>query len=183
MILTLIGHEQERLDIYYPYVDYSYWSRLPDYLCDDWIVKILDQFIEDLDCRREYSGRRIIGTEWPKYQTRLSNYLYLLLKINNQLIYNEYVDKIISLHYNNLAFEHEYPCNADITSTNKRKRKAHKQKALRIISTDMFDGNTVDITGSVDTHNIVKKKKKTRNVGVPMELMTYSFKKKNNEQS
>lgn len=172
MTLTLINHEKERLDIQYPYVDYTYWSGLPCDLCDNTICKILDKIIVEIDVRREYYGRKVIGTDWPKYWRKLSNYLYYLLKINNQLTYNKYVDKIISRHYNNIAYEQWIANYSNTEISTKRIRRKSKKKLRDIISTDMFTGNTVILTRSNNINKL------NRTYAVPLEHMKYSFKKK-----
>lgn len=181
MILTLIVHEQETINIIYPTLDYQSWCSLFDCRSDNDAIKILDQLLKDLDCRKEYNGQRVCMTNWPKYEIRLSKYLYYILKIKNQFIYNEYINKLVSCHNTNIIFEHRYPYNIPIASSRKRKTKNNKKNVRRILSHDLFTGDVVDITGNNHTHKLKKSKIKVDVNVVPLEHMMFSFKKKNYE--
>lgn len=168
MILTLTNNKF--IELLYPFIDYYIWGGLKDCKNDNDVVDELNGIIKELDCRKEYDGKRILMTEWPKYKIRLSFYYYYILKLKNQFLYNKYIDKLIEIHSNNVDYENNFPY--IVESKKKSKRKA-AIKRRKIISKDLFSDNMMDITND---NNI-----KPLESYVPLDHMTYSFKKKQNE--
>ena len=184
------------LNINYPDVDYGYFKNLNIYHNDDDLCKILNNILYDLNCTREISCGRVLMTHYPMYNIRLSNYYYYLLRLDNQILYNTYIDKLIKRHLDNIIFEYEHPyikSNID-KPKNKPSKKQIPNKFIKQVTTDLFTGETIYIyenfkTGEViesknpnllDELNASKKKerpKKVKYVGVPLDAMTFSFDK------
>lgn len=191
-----ITNKEDCIEICYPTIDYAKFKRLHDYNNDANLTEILNNILKDLDCSREYNGVRFRTTAHLIYNTFLSDYYFYLNKITNQFIYNQYVDKLIKRHVDNLIFEHEHPYvenNNKKKSTNKRK-KSPPNKFIKYTTKDIFTNKTkyvycnyktdeqiVSEDGNMlDKLNSVKKKStKSKQIGVPMSAMTFSFKKKN----
>lgn len=191
-----ITDKEDCIEICYPTIDYAKFKRLHDYNNDDNLIEILNNILKDLDCSREYNGVRFRTTSHLIYNTFLSDYYFYLNKITNQFIYNQYVDKLIKRHVDNLVFEYKHPYienNNKKKSTNKRK-KSPPNKFIKYITKDVFTNKTkyvycnyktdeqiVSEDGNMlDKLNSVKKKStKSKQIGVPMSAMTFSFKKKN----
>ena len=202
-ILSLTYHNpistsDDVLNIDYPDIDYIEFKRTHEYDTDDDICKILDNLIKDLNCTIEYSYGRPMMTTNFNYKSRMSDYYRYLLKLTNQLLYNEYIDKLIQRHIDNIIFEYEHPY---IPAT-KNKGKSKKKKLppdvyVRRITHDIFTGKEVysyynprtkDEINSSNPNLLVelnapkkkerKKSIKVKSVGVPISAMTFSFKKK-----
>ena len=191
-----ITDKEDCIEICYPTIDYAKFKRLHDYNNDADLIEILNNILKDLDCSREYNGIRFRTTSHLIYNTFLSDYYFYLNKITNQFIYNKYVDKLIKRHVDNLVFEHEHPYvenNNKKKSTNKRK-KSPPNKFIKYVTKDVFTNKTKyvycnyktdeqivsDNGDMLDKLNSVKKKStKSKQIGVPMSAMTFSFKKKN----
>lgn len=206
MILKLIfvnpiTNQQEYLEIKYPYIDYFKFKRIREYNNDDTdLIAILDEILKKLDCTIEYSCGRNMMIAYPIYSITLSEYYFYLSRITNQFIYNEYIDKIIKRHIDNLIFEYKNPY---IPPTKKKKftikkKKLPPNKFIKYVTHNLFTNEEEYIyfntrtnqeikstnPNMLDELNTPKKKErkksiKIKQVGVPMNAMTFSFKKKN----
>ena len=61
-----------------------------------------------LDCSRIVNNMRMMQTIGYPYRVYISRYVYILDNILNKDSYNEYVNKLISLHSKNLEYEKEH---------------------------------------------------------------------------
>lgn len=61
-----------------------------------------------LDCSRIVNNMRMMQTIGYPYRVYISRYVYILDNILNKDNYNEYVNKLISLHLKNLEYEKEH---------------------------------------------------------------------------
>lgn len=61
-----------------------------------------------LDCSRIVDNMRMMQTIGYPYRVYISRYVYILDNILNKDNYNEYVNKLISLHSKNLEYEKEH---------------------------------------------------------------------------
>ena len=61
-----------------------------------------------LDCSRIINNMRMMQTIGYPYRVYISRYVYILDNILNKDNYNEYVNKLISLHSKNLEYEKEH---------------------------------------------------------------------------
>lgn len=192
-----ITDKQENLILDYPDIDYFYW-RTHDYGDDDSIVSKLDNILEELDCTREYNDSRICMTNYGIYRFLLRDYIYYLTKLQNQFTYNEYIDKVIARHIDNLIYEYKHPVIKSklVKKTRRNTRKNTKSNTwVRIGSTaDMYDGHieyafynnkTKETVYNIDPDydkvlnaKKTKAKPKSKAAGISLDSMTFSFKKK-----
>lgn len=200
MILKLnyvnpITNEINCLEVAYPIIDYSKFKRLHEYNSDNDLIKILSNILKDLDCTKEYNGVRFRTTTYPIYSMFLSDYYFYVNKIVNQFIYNEYIDKLIKRHIDNIVFEHDNPYIAN-TKTNKKKKKSPPNKFVKYTTKDMFTNKSKYVYCNYKTdeqiesdnpdlldklNSKVSKRKqndKRKQIGVPLTAMTFNFKKK-----
>lgn len=195
MIMNLIFinplvNTEEILHIQYPDVDYVYYNHNNfNYKNDDDIIKKLDIILKDIDCTREYDCGRPCMINTFNYTNGLSLYYYTILKLNNQIIYNKYINKLIQRHIDNIIFEYHNPY---IPKSNKKTKKNRMEK---LITKDLFTGDTVymyqnvknkkvikssnsDLLKDINKKKIKKNKSNNKSAGVPISSMTFSFKKK-----
>lgn len=195
MILQLefinpINSQLTCLNIRYPIIDYCTFKTIKEYSNDADLIKILDSFLEDLDCTIEYDCGRPRMTSYPIYDIILSRYYFYLIKISNQFVYNDYVNKLIDRHIKNIIFEYENPYIKQIT---KRKRKVNKfvkyetydlfTNEKKYIYYNEYTKKEIESTNPnlLEELNCTKKKEhkkviKTKNKGVPISAMTFKFK-------
>lgn len=190
-----ITDEINYLEVQYPIIDYGKFKRLHEYNSDSDLIKILDNILKDLDCIKEYNGIRFRTTTYPIYSMFLSDYYFYVNKIVNQFIYNEYIDKLIKRHIDNIVFEHDNPYIAN-TKTNKKKKKSPPNKFVKYTTKDMFTNKSKYVYCNYKTdeqvesdnpdlldklNSKVSKRKQTnkrKQIGVPLTAMTFNFKKK-----
>ncbi len=203
-ILSLTYHNpistsDDVLNIDYPDIDYMEFKRTHEYDTDDDICKILDNLIKDLNCTIEYSCGRPMMTTNFNYKACMSDYYRYLLKLTNQLLYNEYIDKLIQRHIDNIIFEYEHPYIPPTKNKkeNKKKKKLPPNVYVRYVTHDMFTGEVVyqyinartgdevsssnpDLLAELNAPKKKERKKsiKIKSAGVPISAMTFSFKKK-----
>lgn len=200
MILKLtfvnpLGLDSE-LILIYPHVDYSYWIRANVQTQED-VINKLDCILKDLDCSRVYSIGRPMMIEYPIYNTLLNDYLYYLLKIDNQFVYNLYIDLLLIRHVDNVIFQYNNPINEKVSKSKEKKTKKTKveNKYLRRETKDLFTGETIYFYENPKTGDSIesknpnlleelnkpkrnKKETKTKSTAVPLSAMTFSFAKK-----
>ena len=204
MILPLsyvnpINNQEEILNIEYPHVDYMYFKSTKKYNNDYDLIVILNDIIKDLDCTIEYDCGRPKVTTYPIYTMTLSKYYFYLSRITNQFTYNNYIDKVIKRHIDNLIFEYEHPYVSPVNKkkSTTKKKKLPPNKFFKQVTYDLFTGKKVyiyinprtkeeinsDNPNMLDELNTSKKKEhkksiKIKQTGVPISAMTFSFKKK-----
>lgn len=190
-----ITDEINYLEVQYPIIDYGKFKRLHEYNNDNDLIKILDNILKDLDCTKEYNGVRFRTTTYPIYSMFLSDYYFYVNKITNQFIYNEYIDKLIKRHIDNIVFEHDHPYIVN-TKTNKKKKKSPPNKFVKYTTKDMFTNKSKYVYCNYKTNEQVesdnpdlldklnskiskhKQNNKRKQIGVPLSAMTFNFKKK-----
>lgn len=190
-----ITDEINYLEVQYPIIDYGKFKRLHEYNNDSDLIKILDNILKDLDCTKEYNGVRFRTTTYPIYSMFLSDYYFYVNKITNQFIYNEYIDKLIKRHIDNIVFEHDHPYIVN-TKTNKKKKKSPPNKFVKYTTKDMFtnkskyvycnyktdeqvESDNPDLLDKLNSKNSKhKQNNKRKQIGVPLSAMTFNFKKK-----
>lgn len=197
-----INNNEEELIVKYPNVDYIFWRSIISYNNDNDIANILNSLLKELDCTREYSCGRPCMTKQFNYSDNIYKYYYYLIKFNNQLLYNNYVDKLIKRHIDNIVFEYENPyIPKSIKSKANKRNKLAPNKFERLVTRDIFNGETIYVYENIRTKERIEstnpnlleelnnpKKKKVvkdkkvkidiRKGAVPISAMTFSFKKK-----
>lgn len=190
-----ITDEINYLEVQYPIIDYGKFKRLHEYNSDSDLIKILDNILKDLDCTKEYNGVRFRTTTYPIYSMFLSDYYFYVNKIVNQFIYNEYIDKLIKRHIDNIVFEYDNPYIVN-TKNNKKKKKSPPNKFVKYTTKDMFTNKSKYVYCNYKTdeqiesdnpdlldklNSKISKRKQTskrKQIGVPLNAMTFNFKKK-----
>lgn len=190
-----ITDEINYLEVQYPIIDYGKFKRLHEYNSDSDLIKILDNILKDLDCTKEYNGIRFRTTSYPIYSMFLSDYYFYVNKIANQFIYNEYIDKLIKRHIDNIVFEYDNPYIVN-TKSNKKKKKSPPNKFVKYTTKDMFTNKSKYVYCNYKTDEQVesdnpdlldklnskiskrKQNNKRKQIGVPLNAMTFNFKKK-----
>lgn len=180
------------LKLEYPNVDYEFWKRTKEFKNDIDLCKILDDILKNIDCRKEFNGCRMCMTTYPMYKIIISKYYYYLIKINNQELYNKYLDKLINLHNINVIFEYCNPIKKE-TKEIKTKPKLPPNKYYRYLTHDLFTNEEIYLYINPRTNHEVrsnnpnlleelnskkKKVKQTKIASIPLTAMTFSFKKK-----
>lgn len=182
------------IKIEYPNIEYNDWKRTKEFDTDNDICNILNNILNNLNCKRVYEGKRVIVTTYPVYQMFINEYYYYLIKINNQFIYNEYFDKLINCHIDNILFEiTDNTMQTIVKQYPKSKRKLPENKFVKYTTIDIFTGKETYIYENLRTlekinsdnlnlleelnSNKKKKVSKKKEIGVPISSMTFSFKK------
>lgn len=204
MILPLnyvnpINNQEEILNIEYPRVDYISFRSTKKYNNDSDLIVILDGIIKELDCTIKYDYGRPKVTTFPIYNMTLSEYYFYLSRITNQFIYNNYIDKVIKRHIDNLVFEYEHPYVPPVSKkkSTTKKKKLPPNKFFKQVTHDLFTGKEKYIytnprtkeeimsnnPNMLDELNASKKKERKKSIkikqtGVPISAMTFNFKKK-----
>lgn len=191
MILNLkfhnpIKNEDDVLKIYNREITPFIFKRIKDVKSDDDIIKILNDLLyTDLNVAKE---KVAYNTKSFTYDNKLSIYYFYLVKVNNQIIYNNYIDKLIKVHINNLEFENNnIHINQNIVVKHKRNKNT-KNKYIKHTTKDLITG---EITYHYGNDRLGKEiistnpnlsdnlnNKQHRRAGVPISAMTFSFKRK-----
>ena len=170
-------------------IDYCNWRNIKDTKTDNDICETLNLLLIYLDCSRMLSGMPINRTTNIRYKDELGEYWYYLLKFNNQLLYNEYFNKLINLHTKNIIVENSR-VKEDKSKITKTKKVKVENKYFRYTTKDMFTNEEVFIYRNPKTGDEItstnpdlldelnKSKEKVRKRTVDISFMTFSFKKK-----
>lgn len=178
--------------IYYEHHDFLLDLQI---LYEGDIYKHLNAILADLDCSRIFKSGRPMMIEYPQYKITIIKFIKLLNKIPGYSIYNEYIDKLINLHINNIEFEFNNPI-VKKKPTSSKKQKDKPNKWIKAITNDLFTGEERYIYENLKTGEIItsgnpdlletlnnksnKKVKKEHNVVniVSAEGLIFNFKKK-----
>ena len=187
-----ITNEHSRLVIQYPIINYQEWKRTSNYNNDKDITDILDKYLTYMDCTKEYSSGRPMMTTYPIYSIYCTFYFWFVIKLVNQFIYNQYINKLIQRHIDNLIFEHENPYIANIEKPKRKPKRAKPNKFFKQTTIDMFTGEKIYYYDNPKTGEHIESKdgdklkelnarkinKAIKKSTVPLSAMTFSFKKK-----
>ena len=103
-----------------------------------------------LDCSRIINNMRMMQTIGYPYRVYISRYVYILDNILNKDNYNEYINKLISLHLKNLDFEKENPpIIYDKKGFNEFKSKTNKHPRKRKVKEQTIPGFGKDTSSSL----------------------------------
>lgn len=186
-----INNQDCELSINVLEIDYFKFKRIEDFNNDVDLCKILDNILTKIDCTKETNYGRVCTTDCFMYNDSLSEYYFYLLKIKNQLIYNEYVDKVIKRHIDNIIYEYNIPANTAVVKSKpvKTKKKSIPNKFVKRVSIDIFTGEEIYYYTNLKTNeevrstnpnlldelNAPKKKIKKKEIGIPISAMTFNF--------
>lgn len=177
-----------------PFVDMIYWRRVKDCRSDIDIINTLEDILRTLDCTKEYDCGRPMMTTFAIYSSKFSDYYYYLLKLNNYITYNKYLDALIDRHIKNILFEYEHPYVPKQVGKKKRnsKKRTIPNKFIKQETIDMFTGEKRYFynnpktgeqfeSSNPDFLNELKQRKKkekpSKRGAVPISAMTFNFKK------
>lgn len=181
-----IKNEDDVLNIYYREITPFIFKRIKDVKTDDDIIKILNDLLyTDLNVAKE---KVAYDTKSFTYDNKLSIYYFYLIKLNNQITYNNYIDKLIKVHINNLEYEaNNAHIKQNIIIKHKRNKNV-KNKYIKHITKDLITNKTMyhygnerlgkEIISDNPNLNDILNNKSTRRAGVSMNAMTFSFKRK-----
>lgn len=184
-----ITDEKCVLEIYNGERDRIALNRLKPFNTQADLIAIIDETFKDLDCSKMVDNIPLIIINSQRYKNTLSDIYYYINKLENILIQNDYITKIIDFHKNNIIIEATRYNNLKKPEIKKSKSKNKPNKFVRQVTKDMFTGETIYIytnlkTGEtikstdgnkLDELNAKKKAKKEKSVGVPMSAMTFKF--------
>lgn len=151
-----ITNQNDYLEVELKNNDYSKWRSYNQEGQYDCIDSILNHYLYELDCTKEYKSGRPMMTNFPIYKIRLSDYLFWLLKIENAIQYNINLDNLIQRHINNLIFEHEHPYVKPISKKKTSTKKKSKLGWVRQITKDMFDNRTIYVYQNLSTGEMIR---------------------------
>lgn len=170
--------------------DYFFWKRQEEYNSDEDLVNILNFILVKLDCTKVFDCGRLCMTNYPKYTNNLSAYYHYLNKLTNQFVYNNYIDILIQRHIDNIIFEYNNPIQPKKVIKKKVKNIFTKATTMDMFTQEIVYVYTNDKTGETikssnpnlleelnNKKKVEKKKSKTKEIGVPISAMTFSFKK------
>ena len=75
---------------------------------DDDIIEILQSLYNDLNLTNLIDGMIKMKIDSPRYNSLLSEYLFYVEHLENHLLWNIWIDKLLFIHAINLAFEKDY---------------------------------------------------------------------------
>lgn len=180
------------LDIDSLYYDYATFINDLAILYIGDIYKELNSILTDLDCTRVFKSGRPMMIEYSQYKINIIKFIKLLNKIPGYSIYNEYIDKLINRHVENIRFEFDNPIVKKKPSQSK-KQKAKPNKWTKAVTNDIFTGDERYIYENLKTGEIITSsnpnlldelnapKKKVKEVTpklISSEGVIFSFRKK-----
>lgn len=118
------------------------------------IYNKLNEYLNDLDCTRIYKSGRPMTIAYNSYKSTMAKFFKLLYKIPGYSIYNEYVDKLIQRHIDNILFEFSNPI-IKTKPTNSKKQKSKPNKWVKSITNDLFTGEERYIYENLKTGEII----------------------------
>ena len=151
-----INNVEESLvvDIDMIYMDWCKWQNDQYLLQNKDLYDILDGYLVELDCSRVFKCGRPMMLCYTQYKIILSEFLKLLNKFPGYSIYNEYIDKFINLHENNIKFEFENPI-VKKKPTKAKKEKDKPNKWTKAVTNDIFTGEERYIYENIRTGELI----------------------------
>lgn len=142
------------IDIDSLYIDWAKWQCDQYLLYNKDLYDILNDYLKDLDCTREYKCGRPMMTTYSQYKILIAEFFKILYKIPGYSIYNEYVDKLINRHIENILFEFNNPIPKK-KPTNSKKQKSKPNKWIKAETNDLFTGEKRYIYENLKTGEII----------------------------
>lgn len=181
------------LDIDSLYYDYATFINELSILYIGDIYKELDSILIDLDCTRIFKSGRPMMIQYSQYRVNIIKFIKLLNKIPGYSIYNEYIDKLINRHIENILFEFNNPI-VKKKPTNSKKQKSKPNKWIKAVTNDIFTGEERYIYENLKTGELItssnpnlleelnapkqRKKKEDKPTVISTEGIIFNFKKK-----
>lgn len=197
MILTFLNplnNKQEELNIDTSIDTLNDWYIETRCYCENSNVLMIRTYLDALDCNKYVGKLPGILPGWFGYIHYTNLLFFHLNRINNQILYNKYVDRFIAQHCANIIFSVDWSSSNSVRTTTDRKTKKQKPKNVyvRYESKDLFSDTPVynyvnhytgdDITSNnpnlLEELNRPKVKEKKVKHSVSMNNITFNFKKK-----
>lgn len=127
----------------YPMYDDIQFGNFSYLLSKQDIETSLKQTLRELDCTKLYKGKLIYTVHTTQYEKYVNLYIRLLLRLNNQILYNIYFNKLQKQHQINIKFEEEFRLQDNITKTVKKKKEKtikYPNKYIRHKTTNLYTG-------------------------------------------
>jgi hypothetical protein len=187
-MITLNSCNKE-FNIEIPELDQYLWRQYIQELEDKGLVQCLNSCIKLLDCSIIYSSGRPMSIYYPIYDKAISKYYWLLLKIEDPVIYNFYLDLLIDTHEGNITFEQTYKPISHEKVKEAVKKSRLENKYYRRETKDLFTNETIYIYDNPKTNHTIKstrhdlldelnapkrKEKRNRDI-IPLSSMTFKF--------
>ena len=118
------------------------------------LYDILNGYLKDLDCTIEFKCGRPMMTTYTQYKVIIAEFLKILNKIPGYSIYNEYIDKLINRHIENILYEFNNPI-VKKKPTKSKKQKDKPNKWTKAITNDIFTGEERYIYENLKTGEII----------------------------
>lgn len=142
------------IDLEIIYMDYAKWQIDLYVLYNKDLYETLDDYLEDLDCTREFKCGRPMMIQYSQYKIIIAEFLKVLNKIPGYSIYNEYIDKLINRHIENIKFEFNNPI-VKKKPTQSKKQKAKPNKWIKATTNDIFTGEERYIYENLKTGELI----------------------------
>lgn len=136
------------------YMDWAKWNIDQYLLHNKDLYVILDDYLNDLDCTKEFKCGRPMMTTYSQYKIIIAEFLKILNKIPGYSIYNEYIDKLINRHIENITFEFNNPI-IKKKQTKSKKQKDKPNKWIKAVTNDLFTGDERYIYENLKTGEII----------------------------
>ena len=177
------------IDLDLIYMDWTKWQIDVGLLQTKDIYAILNDYLKDLDFKRLFKSGRPMMIQYSQYKINIIKFIKLLNKIPGYSIYNEYIDKLINRHIENILFEFNNPIvKKKLTKSKKQKDKPNKW--IKAETNDLFTGEKRYIyenlkTGEIitsgnpdllDELNAPKKKQKKEKEPISLNGIIFNFK-------
>lgn len=118
------------------------------------LYDILDGYLKDLDCTIEFKCGRPMMTNYSQYKVIIAEFLKILNKIPGYSIYNEYIDKLINRHIENILYEFNNPI-VKKKPTKSKKQKDKPNRWTKAVTNDIFTGDERYIYENLKTGEII----------------------------
>lgn len=192
--LNPVNNINETLVCNYPNIDNSKYNTYIDKINNYDINYLIKEEIKNLSYKNPIYPTNIKCYDTYFYSKSLSNFYFYLLKINNPIIYNKYIDDVIKTHienivyYDNLEKENKSKLVNKVLKSKKKVPKGFVKEYSRNVFTGEYiyiyknykTGETIesDNPNLLDELNKPKVKVKSKVVSVSLDAMTFSFSKK-----
>ena len=142
------------IDLDLIYMDWAKWQIDVGLLQTKDLYAILDDYLKDLDCTRIFKSGRPMMINYTQYKIIIAEFLKVLYKIPGYSIYNEYIDKLINRHIENILFEFNNPI-IKKKPTQSKKQKSKPNKWIKAETNDLFTGEKRYIYENLKTGEII----------------------------
>lgn len=138
----------------YPMYDDIQFGNFSYLLSKQNIETSLKETLRELDCTKLYKDKLIYTIHTTQYENAVNLYIRLLLRLNNQILYNLYAGALQEQHQINIKFEEEFRLKDNIIKTVKKKKEKtakYPNKYIRHETTNLYTGKIEYIYDNLHT--------------------------------